>query len=388
MQGGSASPEDIVSKLEALRKRVPEEKPKEPPKKEDKRKKLVRIVGILVIILIIGAIFLLVYKFIYLPKQIEKQKEIKQIEAAKIAFATEKQKKINEIKSAFAGLPVEYKQEMYKLIGQANKASSAQELNAIDYKTPATEAWRAYTLEKLDDLLQITQNIKMKLNGKVYRDLDEIRMKINTLQYADLKKVELSEVKYEYVPVRLPRDQAAGGLVVPGDYLNIYYLKSENETICIVRDAKVVAILRGKSEEISLTEEKQKYETGGGVEGYGTVPSLSIGSTSASLSGEFEGSAGLKKMETKVTYSVNINEILKALAVKQLPEEIEKDLENYGITLTRKEIVSATGDLDVEYLMLLEVTDEEAPLLVSKLLDSQEKSKIFATISKTPSWAS
>jgi len=386
MQGGSSSPEDIVTKLEALRKRVPEEKPKEPPKKKDRRKKLARVVGILVIILIIGSIFLVAYKFLYLPKQIEKQQKIQQIEAQKIAFTTQKQKKINEIKNAFAGLPSEYLDKMYTLVDQANKANSIQELNTIDYATPATDAWRSYTLERLNELLQKTQNIKMKINKESYRDLQEIRMKINSLQYAELKKVQLTEVKYEYVPVRLPREQAAGGLVVPGDYLNVYY-KNNTETKCIVRDAKIITILRGKSETISLSEEKKKYETGGGVEGYGTVPSLSIGSTSASLSGEFEGSAGLKKKETQVSYKVNINEILKALAVEQLPEEIKSDLEDYGIKLTTEEIKAATGDFDVEYLMLLKVTDEEVPVLVSKLLDSGEKSKIFATISKKPSWA-
>lgn len=384
---GNSSPEDIVSKLEALRKRIPEEKPKEPPRKKDKRKRLARIIGILVIILIITAIFLIGYKFIYIPKQVKKQQTIKQIEAQRIAFATQKQKKINEIKNAFTGLPSQYLDKMYVLIDQANKATSAQQLNAIDYATPATEAWRLYTLDRLNKLLQSTKDIKMKVNGRIYTEIEEIRSAINTLSYADLKKVQLSEIKYEYVPVRLPRDQAAGGLVMPGDYLNVYYKNESEKAICIIRNAKVIAILRGKSESISLSEEKQKYETGGGVEGYGTVPSLSIGSTSASISGEFEGSAGLKKMESKVTYSVNINEILKALAVNQLPEEIKKDLENYGIRLTTEEIEAATGDLDVEYLMLLRVTNEEAPVLVSKLLDSKEKNKIFATISKTPSWA-
>lgn len=382
-----STPEDIISKLEALRKRGPEEEGPPPRRENEGRKKLARVIGILVIILILCAIFLTVYKLVFVPKKIEEQKKIEEIKAKQAALQNEKQKKISEIKEAFAGLPSNYQASMYELIGKVEKATSSQEVNSIDYESSATQAWREYLLDKLENLLATTQNVKLKVDGELYREPETIRMKISTLPYTKLKEVELGEVKFEYVPIRLPREQAAEGLANPGDYINIYYRENENVTKCIVRDARIVVKLLGKVEEISLTEEKEKYETGGGVEGYGTVPSLSIGTTNPSISGELEGSAGLKRLKSYVTYSVDINEVLKAIAAGQLPEEVLDDLRNYGIKLTTQEIETGIAELDTEYIYLLEMSDEEAPVLISKLLDDKEKSKIYATISKTPSWA-
>ncbi len=406
MAEGDKGTEDIVGRLEALRKRVPEEKGLKPDEDlggpDDRRKKTYRYVGIAIVVLIITGVMFLGYKYIYAPAQEAKEAEeaLKMQEQAE--FIQAKSDKTAEIQDAYSGLPSEYRTDQSRLLEQVSAAGSIGELDAVDITGPANAAWRAYLQERLDEVSKVSQEVEMRIGSETYKGYDEIRMQIQRTSYSKLKTAIIQELQTEIIPIRLPRLQA-GGVPDVGNIVNVYYKTVRGKTgisniTVLAKDAKVVAVIRTKSSgsDVDLSESESKQDTGGGVEGFGTASSLSTGATSASLTGDFEGSAGLKSRKTTTEYKVEIEELQKAAAASKLPEGyITEVLENYGIKLNKIEREANIGDLDTEYLLLLEVSEDEALKTVQKIADENErvgsdrtKMNIYITISKTPSWAS
>ncbi|MEE8168777.1 MAG: DUF515 domain-containing protein [Candidatus Hydrothermarchaeales archaeon] len=392
--------EDIIGRLEALRKRVPEEKgvaPTEEPSVEE-GKKPARIVGIIVILLIVSSIFFLGYKFYLQPAReqarIRAEGELAKVEAEKAKIEAEKVKraeekkafleaqqlKFKEINDAFQGLPSTYMGTRDNLIEKAKTVDNIVALQVIDIETPAIVAWSDYRLDQVDELLATIEEIELKVGVESYRLLPEIKQKIRMLSLAELKESVIRELKYEYVPMRLQR-VAAGGFPKEGTNLNIYYKKNENATVYLAKDGKIISILLAASSgSIDLTESETRSKVGGGVEGFGTVPSLSIGATAGALTGTFTGSAGTSISQTKTTFTVDLIEVQKAYAANKISKsDFEAMLDKYGMRLGEIEEMTKFGEFDREYLMLVRVTAQEAPDLVSKLYTEEDREKIYVT---------
>jgi hypothetical protein len=186
----------------------------------------------------------------------------------------------------------------------------------------------------------------------------------------------------------LPRTRAGGGFIEEGDVVNIYYKKETGEgieLITLAKNAKVMAILRAKaSGTISMSESELKSETGGGTEGKGNVPSITVGSLQP-ITGSYPASAGYKIMQSENTYTVDITEVQKAAAANKITmESFNKSLYKYGVELGTIERETNVGDFDVEFLMLLEVSEDETPEII-KLLSPDTIGDIYLTIVKA-SW--
>ncbi len=374
--------EDIIKRLEALRRRAPEEGPSPPPipPGQQRRKRLARIVGIAVISLIILSVSYLGYVFLVKPE--EKEKPPTKPVLDEIKAETE-----SDIKKAFEGLPAEYTSEMNTLIEKVRLARTREEITGIDYTGAAERAWRSYLTDRHALLRKSVKEVELVVGDESFTNTEEIIQKIGQLGLAELRSAVLRGLTVEYVPIRLKREQAVGGMAAPGDLVNIYY-KNGSQVVKLARNARVIAVLRGiSSGNIQLSESERKLDTGGGVEGFGTGSSLGIGDTSASLAGSYEGSAGLKLRQTETTYTVEIEELQKAAAASKLSRSyIEEALANYGLKLNTIEIETNIGDLDIEYLLLFEVRGSEAPALVLRSLSDRDRQNIFVTIAKTSEW--
>ncbi len=389
------STEDIVERLEALRKRAPEgkiEKPEEakeeleekPP--VDRRQRIARIVGIIVIILLVVGVFFVGYKAIYGPV---KQKKI---DAARIeqekeqAFVNAQEERLKEINDAFAGLPSKYVAPKSTLLDELKEADTLQKVNAVYVTEPADNAWRDYRKYQLDEKSKVTEKLKITIGNDTYRGYDEVKQKIEQFPYQTLKGITIEEYSSEYFPIRLTREQAAGGWAGPGNLVNIW-LRDETPSI-LARNAKVVAVLRGSSSGvISLAESESKTASGGGSEGKGTVSSLSTGGV-GSITGTFPASSGYKTAQTQTSFSVDISQIQKAAAASKLPESyIEDVLGNYGVKLNRIEESTGIADFGAMYIILFEVGEEEVPNLVLRASPSSaERTNLFVTIARPSDW--
>lgn len=387
------STEDIVERLEALRKRVPEDKaekveeveegePEEQPPTE-RRQKIARVVGIAVIVLVVVGVIFSVYKVIYEPSQ-KKKIEATRIEQEKQQeLSNAQESKFREINDAFLGLPSKYTPLKFTLLDELKVADTLPKINAINVMESADSAWRGYRKEQLDEKSKVTEKIKINVGNDTYRGYDEVKQKIEQYSYKTLKVVTIVEYFSEYFPIRLTREQYAGGWADQGNLVNIWLREDDTSTL-LARNARVVAVLRGSSSgRISLTESESKTASGEGAEGKGTISSLSSGGVGR-IPGSFPASAGYQTTQTLTTFSVDISQIQKAAAASKLPESyIENILGNYGVKLNKIEESTGIADFGAVYIILFEVGEEEVPGLVLKASPSStERTNIVVTIAR------
>lgn len=382
--------DDIVSRLEALRKRAPPKAEAAPPAAQspppdERRRRLYRIVGVAVILIIIFGIFFAGYKLVIKPMEekakLEEQKAVK----AREAFVKAQKQKIAEIEQAFAGLPAKYAAEKEQLIASVKAARNIGELKAIDVKAAANRAWRAYLSDEAEAKREAfgEERMVMYAGNQTYKGYAKIAAAITTLDYTVLRNAVIEQMRTVFVPVRLPREQAAGGFMMPGDYVNIYY-KNGTEAVEIVTDARVVAILRA-SASISLSETENRIISGQGGEakGEGTISTGGVSSLTGPIS------IGVRQSSSSTTYTVDLTEVQKAAAANKIdPAYIEEVLRNYGIKLSKLEIESQVGDFEEEYLILLEMREEEAKALISKYLSDKDRANLQMVLSKPSQWMS
>jgi hypothetical protein len=403
---GDKKEEDIVGRLEALRKKVPPPGVERPPKKpqgpksepDEKRKKLARVVGVLVIVIILAGVAFVGSKLIGKPAKTPTPGQTfppsngnggveDQAKLAELANA--KSEKIDEINDAFAGLPSGYSQEKDQLIQDVKTKKSVSDVDSMDYQVTVTDAWRIYRKDEVDEKAAINGGVIANLGEKILKGADYIKKQIDVTDVSLLKGMAIKESRSEFIPIRLPRDQVTGGFADVGDRVNIHYRwvekvngTDEAKIKYLARDGKVISIMRTAGT-ISLSETEQQRQTGGGTEGKGNVSSITVGGYGITISdGPYGASVGVKSLEKSSSYTVNLAEVQKAAAASKVSEEeIMKDLEKYGVRLTEIERKTNIGDLRAEYLILIEVTEDEASELVMRLLDPAEKANIF--IAKT-----
>jgi hypothetical protein len=382
--------EDLMGRLEALRKKTPPEEPGPPPPSDEdaRRKRLARIVGVFVLLIILGGGFFLIYNTLLKAPSPGPIPEGPGAPPAPEGISLPEAKTLaaRQINEAFEGLPPDYTAARSHLLEKVQKAKSVSEIQAVDLKGTADLAWRAYWKDQVMELSRQTENIELNVGNDTYRTVPIILQKLNFVPYGLLKGASLREIRPEYVPLRLTRLQAAGGLVEAGDVVNVYHKEGGNITL-LSKKARVMAILRGKeSGSISLSETERKIASGEGAEGKGIVESVT-GSGIGSVEGPFAASAGYKMTQTQSSYTVSIEEIQKAAAASKLPETLIEDaLAHYGIRLNWIERETNIGNIDAEYLLLLEVSDSEAPALVSKVLTPEERKNLFITVAEPTLW--
>jgi len=436
--------EDIIKKLEELRKRPKaEEAVKSAPAVIDEdaaKKKRARMIGAVVVLLVIAGLFFFGYQRIISPLRKEAQPQgVSEATAQPTAapatpkpsgvlteseYKTELEKaksaKIDEATSLLAGLPVEFGALKDDLVSTVRAKNRIEEVKAIDVASISTEIWREAKRRDVDKKQRVGDVVIAYLyhnstpSYDIIKGAENIKKFIEILSIEQLKSLEIKPTNYEYIPIRLPRERA-GGFVGEGDKVSIYYrenlapwalapnttpsMYSSDERSAgfknisirhLVKDGRVIGIMRAQSSgTITLSESELKSDTGGGAEGKGTVPSISIGSL-GSITNEsgFGASIGYKMRQTSTAYSVNLGEIQKAAAAGKISEkELMQSLEKYGVKLSEFERQTNLGSFDEEFLMLVEVTEEETKTLVPRLLDSKERENLFITISAIPSWA-
>jgi hypothetical protein len=385
--------EDIVERLEALRKKAPngesaeaEEKVEEesveaPP--TDRRQRIARIVGVIVIFLVVVVVLFAAYNFVYKPLMKERVDSERIEQENQQAFINAQGEKFSEINNAFAGLPSKYITQKSVLLEELQGADTLGKVNAIQVTDPADAAWRDYRIDQLDEKSQVTDKLKMKIGNDTYRGYDEIKQKIEQFPYSTLKGIAIEEYSSEYFPIRLTREQAAGGWAEQGSLVNIWLGSAETPAM-LARNARVVAVLRGSSSGvIALSETESKTASGGGSEGKGTVSSVTTGGV-GSITGSFPASAGYKTTQTATSFNVNILEVQKAAAASKLEEGyIEGVLGNYGVKLNKIEADTGIADFSAEYIILFEVGETEVSDLVLRASPtSEDRANIFVTIAR------
>lgn len=314
---------------------------------EQKRKIGIIITTLILITLIITSYYFLIYQ----PQQEE--------------LSLMKTTKLNELHDLYTG-PLVTSPNAAALESKIDDARSTGELESINILSQASKDWKSYqkksihsNLDKYNRIMAVYSNESKEvlMNG------DEAIKILNENDAHVLSKIKFEKPNTVSVPILVSRLQAGAGLINVGSivdvYLNSNYSNETSDTnsSTYISGCTVLSIMRYEENgEIDSEYSKSKVN----VKGNDTYP-----------------------RENTRSFSSNVLELLKGSIIKGYSEkETIELLENYGIKLSNYERQINLGDLDAQYMLLIETPQDK----VNLILDNMENIVLTIPTSKAPSW--
>lgn len=306
-----------------------------------------------------------------------------------------KNTKISEVNSYFKGALATDPQKL-TLLAEIESAVTPEQALAVDVLGPATTSWRAYQQNQIETKKDPYGRVMLTYSSGDKKDLI---MKVAAAQTlvtqsdaSVLANVEITTPDTVVIPIRLDRLRAAGGLISVGDTVDIYV--STNETTTTTTTT---------TNETNRTNQTQQ-STGSNQSGVGqssNTPLVSGATVLAILRSMVDQNTFNASISTSQQIAINslsqsasrsqsagvsdtgIEALLQAGASRTWDEtSINALLNAYGVRLDQFERQSNFGNLDAEYMVLLEVPRDKAIFLI------QNSNAIQLTIStqSAPSW--
>jgi len=300
--------------------------------------------------------------------------------------------KIGEIESYFKG-PLATDPQKTTLLDQINGATTPEEVLAVDVLGPATKSWRVYQTQQIktkkdkfgrvvvaystDSTQPITdnQNPSSETKKDIIMKVSDAQAFVKQADATVLANMEIQTPDTVAVPIMISRLQAAGGLISVGNMVDVYVKttgdaaapanNTTNETAPApvesstpkISGATVLAILRAKDS--------------------GTIDATLLNRQSLSINDISSVS------ESSRTTTTDVEQLLRAAASGGFNQaETSALLQNYGIKLSDYERSSNLGELDANYLVLLEVPRED----VLFLIQSSESIILTVPTQQAPNW--
>lgn len=315
----------------------------------EKKKKIGVIITTLILLtLIISAYYFIIYE----PSQEE------------LTFA--KTAKLNELHELYCGALTTSSNSLL-LENQIEDGKSPEEIENINILTPATKDWKSFHTKSIassQDKFNRTMAIYSNESKNVIMSSSEATKIINENDATILSQIKFEKPNTVSVPVLISRLQASAGLVNVGSIVDIYSSNNytdeydtSNSTSPDISGCTVVSIMRYEDNgEIDSEYSKSKTIVNGNV----TNPKENTRSFSSDVLELIKGSI-IKGYDEKDTYEM---------------------LKNYGIKLSNYERQINLGDLDAQYMLLIEVPQDK----VNFILDNMDSIVLTIPTSQAPDW--
>lgn len=312
----------------------------------------------LIIVILVGAGY---YFLVYAPYQ--------------TTLGEAKQTKIDEINTYFTG-PLATDPQANLLRAQVDSKTTPEEVLLIDVLGPATDSWRTYQTNQIKNK---TDNYGRVMITYAAGDQKNVIIKavdaqtiVTQSDASVLSNMEIETPDTVAIPIIISRLQAAGGLINVGNSVDIYLMNQtetqttnetnqttqvSNETAPKISGATVLAILRARDS--------------------GTVEANMSHAQSIAINELIQSSSRGESA------SGDVEQLLRAAASRNWDESvISSTLNQYGWRLSDFERTSNLGELDAQYLLLLEVPREDAIFLIRNM------NNVILTVptQKAPSW--
>ena len=305
----------------------------------EKRRKIGVIITILIFLtLIISSYYFLIYE----PGQKE--------------LSLEKTTKLNELHELYTGALAASPNEM-ALENKIENGKSNSEVEMIDIINPATKDWKSYHQNS------IKSNIENESKNVIMSQNEAIKI-VNDNDARILSKIKFEKPNTVSVPVLVSRLQAGAGLVNVGSIVDIYSNLNEsgenfssNNTNPDISGCTVLSIMRYEENgEVDSEYSKSKMNVHGNV----TNP-----------------------QENSKKFSSNVLEMIKGSIMNGYDEkETFEMLKNYGVKLSNYERQINLGDLDAQYMLLIETPQDK----VNFMLNNMDNIVLTIPTTNAPDW--
>lgn len=313
---------------------------------EKKRKIGMIITTIIITTLIISAYYFIVYE----PSQ-------QQLSVAKTT-------KLNELHDLYCGALTTSPSALL-LEQQINDAKSPQQVNSISLIPQATKDWQSFHKKSIN-VNQDKFNRTMIIYSNDSKNMIIPSAKaINIVNGNDarvLSKIKFEEPNTVSVPILVSRLQAGAGLVKVGSIVDIYtnmndtYTNQTNATPEI-SGCTVLSIMR--------------YEENGEIESQYSKSNMLVNGNNTN------------PHENTRSFSSNVLEMIKGAIVNGYSEEETYALlKDYGVKLSNYEREINLGDLDAQYMLLIETPQDK----VNHILNNMDNIVLTIPTSQAPDW--
>lgn len=313
---------------------------------EKKRKIGVIITTIIILTLIISAYYFIIYE----PAQ------------EKLSLA--KTTKLNELHDLYSGALATSPNAMI-LEDKINNARTPEEVSAINIIIEATKDWRIFHKNSVNhnmDKFNRTMAVYENESKNTIMPAAEAMELVNENDARILSKIKFEEPNTVSVPILVSRLQAGAGLVKVGSVVDIYRNSNStenitNETGPEISGCTVLSIMR--------------YEENGEIDSEYSKTKMLV-----------KGNSTYPKENTR-GFSSNVLEMIKGAIVQGYSEkETYELLKNYGVKLSNYEREINLGDLDAQYMLLIEIPQDK----VNYVLDNMENIVLTIPTSEAPDW--
>jgi len=338
---------------------------------EDQRTLVGALVFGLILIVLVGAGY---YFLVYAPYQ--------------GTLNDAKQSQINLVNTYYTG-PLATDPEAQTLLSEIESSVTPEQASAIDVLGPATTSWQAYQNQQVNTLKDNYSRVQVNYNNSgtqqsIIMKLSDAQQLITQSDAAVLSNMVITTPNTVAIPLILTRLQAAGGVINVGDSVDIYLnsngttaVQSTNQTnqtnqsstgtsstgasssnTPLVSGATVLAILRSESDSGTITANLTESQS---------IAENQISSSSSTS-------------QSSVT---DVDQLLRAAASNTWdPTTINSLLDNYGYNLNNLERVSNLGDLNAQYMVILEIPQQNAMSVIQNMNSLQ----LVVPTQSAPTW--
>lgn len=295
-------------------------------------------IGVVITLIIFTTLIISSYYFIiYEPYQKE--------------LSLEKTTKLNELHELYSGALTTSPNAM-ALENEIENGKSIEEVERINIVSPATKDWKSYhqksirsSLDKYNRTMAVYSNESKNI---IMSEEDALKI-VNGNDAKILSKIQFQKPNTVSVPVLVSRLQAGAGLIRVGSIVDVYSnLNNTNEdfnssnTSADISGCTVLAIMR--------------YEENGEVDSeYSKSNTIVNGNTT-------------NPHENTKKFSSNVLEMIKGSIMNGYNEDKTfKMLRDYGVKLSDYERQINLGDLDAEYMLLIETPQDKVTFMINNM---------------------
>ncbi len=325
------------------------------------------VFGIIFVVLI-GAIY---YFMIYAPYQ--------------ESMTAAKQTKITEVDTYFKG-PLALDPRKTSILAEIDGGTTPEMVLAVDVLGPATSAWREYQAQQIGSKKDPYNRVMITYEASGQKNMimktSEAKKIVNEADAAVLSNLLIETPDTVAVPIIISRLQAAGGLVNVGDSVDVY-LSTTNTTTTEPTNA---------SNATNQTATTAQPDTSmPNISGATVLAILRAKDTSGDVKASLTQSQQIAIMtkentmtnERTQTAQTDVEELLKAASSRTWNEaQVSSLLKSYGWRLSDFERTSNLGELEVKYLVLLEIPRENALFL----MQNSQSVQLTVPTQDAPQW--
>ncbi|MGX8693789.1 MAG: DUF515 domain-containing protein [Methanobrevibacter sp.] len=312
-----------------------------------------RKIGIVITLMILFTLIISSYYFIiYEPFQKE--------------LTLEKTSKLNELHELYCGALTTSPNAM-ALEDKIEDGRNIEEIEMINILTPATKDWKSYHSKEIHsnlDKYNRTMAVFSNESKNIIMTENEALKIVNGNDAKILSKMKFEKPNTVSVPILISRLQAGAGLINVGSIVDIYTNLNDtygnnvsNKTTPDISGCTVLSIMR--------------YEENGEVNSEYSKSKMIVNGNNSN------------PQENTRKFSSNVLEMIKGSIMNGYSEdETFEMLKNYGVKLSNYERQINLGDLDAQYMLLIETPQDK----VNYVLNNMDNIVLTIPTTNAPEW--